>query len=217
MTKDSIINTVLLLPIIKSMGEVTVDDKREALEALFESVKSDILISYDWPFAIKESTKNSVVDQASYQLKGDDNDCRQIVNVRYGSSEILLNKRRQVDMDEYMDGRTISTELFWLDDGFFDGYPKIKIVDTPDAVEVIKYRYRAKDVPISVFPSQFEQAFIHGMSSSIEPSFLPLYKKAIDRLIDNYGYGGGEDDPIKLDPLVQYRNNRRSTKFGYGG
>lgn len=206
-----------MLPKIRAIQEVNVDDKRKSCESLFESVISDILITYDWPFAIKESTEDSVADQASYQLRGDD-DCRQVINIRFGDDEILLDKRRLVDMDEYSDGRTFSSELFWVEDGFFDGFPKVKIIDTPDASgDAILYRYRAKNIELSSFPDQFEKAFIYGIASAIEPQFLPLFNKSLDRLIDNYSYGGGEDDVMKQDPLVVYRNNRRSEKFGYGG
>lgn len=216
--KDSIVDTVLMLPQIRAIGEVSVDDKRKAAEALFNSVKNDILITYDWPFAIYEATESTVADQASYLLKGAESDCRDIINVRYGDDDILLDKRRRVDMDEYLDGRTISSVLFWMDDGYLDDYPKIKLVGTPStAGETIRYRYRPKDVPLTRFPEQFEKAFILGIATGIVPSYNGLFNKALDRLIDNFDVGGGEDDQVKQDYLVVHRNNRRSTKFGWGG
>lgn len=218
MIKSDIVNTVLMLPPILVIEELNVDDKRSSIEALFESVQKDILISFDWPFAIKEATENSVEGQASYQLKGEDDDARQIINLRFGSDNKLLDKRRLVDMDEYLEGRTISSVTFWIEDGFFDGFPKVRLVSSPTSTgETITYRYRAKEIALSSFPSEFEQAFIYGIAAVIAPSYLVFFNKALDRLIDSYNYGGGEDDQVKQDPVIIYKNNRRSIKFGYGG
>ena len=215
MNKNSLINSVLLLPVIRAVS-MTEAEKRSGLEAQLPSITSKILYSYDWDFAVDEETATSVIDQGSYTLKGKTNDARSIINIRYGSNLKLIDKMRQVDYDEWSTGRTISTVIKWVPDGIHQGFPRIRLYSAPTASgDAIKYRYRRKDITLSEFPDDFDYVFESGLAMRIIPSFDSLFRDDLGDLIKMYDFGGGEDNQVKQDPLITHHNNRRARLFGW--
>ena len=217
MTEQQIVDVVIYQPTIRAMqGED--NEKRRSIETIIPMVTDEISVSYDWDFVLAKAVETSVANQPDYVLKGNNRDCRDIINIRFGDNNKLLNKRDAVDLDEYLDGRTISTVMIWTPIARKFGFPQIKLTDAPDSsTDDITYRYRRKDVPLSEFPDEFLYVFISGVMKNMVPQFRGLFKDDINNMIRRYSGEGGEDDPAKQDPLIVYRNNRRSNMFGYGG
>lgn len=217
MTEAEIVNTVLMNTDIRAL-ELTLDQKRDAVQSLFETTLDEIVIAYDWDFSTDTADESIVADQASYTLKGNSGNCRDIINIRYGSttSLSLLDKRSPIDYDEWITGRSVTTVSIWVPDGRSNGKPKVTIVKTPtDATKILRYRYRRNDIAFSDFPEEFSFVIISGLLKRMLPAYTPVYKKDLDLMIDRYSGGGGEDNPVKQDPLIVHLNNQRARKFGY--
>ena len=217
MNQDALISAVMLMPAIRGIT-MSDSEKRTALEAQLPSVKTKILYSYDWDFAIDEKSTVTVADQAAYVLKGNANDCRDIINIRYGSSAILIDRMRQVDFDEWYTYRTLTSVAKWVPDGREEGFPRVRLYSTPSvAGEAILYRYRRTDVTISEFPDDFAFVFQSGLAMRMIPGYDKVFKDDLGDMIKMYNFGGGEDNQIKQDPSIVLRNNKRATLYGYGG
>lgn len=207
------------MPAIKALSD---DDsgKRSALRAMLPEVKKKVLYSHDWFFAIDEADESTVADQADYILHGNNMDCRDIINVRYGAdadSLELLDKRSGIDLDEWLTDRSQTAVAVWTLAGLDHSFPKIKLVGAPSVSDyLIRYRYRKANVPDSDIPDDFSYLMITGLVSRLIPAYEPVFERDLKTMIDHYSYGGGEDNPAKQDPLVVSRNNRRATKFGWG-
>jgi len=206
------------MPAIKALSPDE-GGKRNALVVLLPEVKKRVLYSYDWYFAIDEADSLSVADQAEYTLKGNNNDCRDIINIRFGSSATslsLLDKRSGIDLDEWLTGRSQSGVAIWTPSGLSHEFPKIKLIGTPGYSDyIIRYRYRKSNVADSDIPIDFSYLMISGLVARLLPAYEPIFDKDLKTMIDHYSYGGGEDNPVKQDPLVVHRNNRRASKFGW--
>ena len=129
LTQDGLLSQVLSLPLIVDIKQ---DEtiKRSAAIAAIPSVIDEVLTSYTWPFSTGTSSTTSVATQSQYTLEGANQDARDIINVKYNTD--LLQERNQVDMDEWLDERTLSDIEFWQPDGYVNNFPRIKILATPD-------------------------------------------------------------------------------------
>ena len=215
MTEQNIVSVVLMLPVVQGI-EIPVDQKRDALRALMPGALDEVVMAYDWRFAIDKATESSVADQADYTLEGNNGDCRDIINVKYDGD--LLTKMRQVAWDEYITDRTHTGVNTWIPTAPVNGFPTITIKATPStADEDITYRYRRKNVPIQDFPDEFGFVLVSALTKRIVPEYTAVYDNDLEEMINRYAYGGGESDQIKQDPKVVAKNNRRSRLMGFGG
>ena len=213
--QDTLLNQVLSLPLIV---EIKQDEtiKRAAAIAAIPSVINEVLTSYTWPFMIGTSSTTSVANQSQYVLEGANQDARDIINVKYDSD--LLQERNPVDMDEWLDERTLSDIEFWQTDGVVNGFPRIKIMATPDtAGDTIDYRYIKNNLDLEDVPDEFDFVLSRGIASYLHPSYYGVYEKAIKKMIDHFSVSGGGERVAQLDRHLIWLNNRRVNKMGWGG
>ena len=100
MTTNDLVNIIEAMPDIRIIDMVAAN-KRKAIQQLVPVALDEVVVSYDWDFATDVADKDTVADQAEYTLEGNDDDCRDIINVRYGTTSdgfVLLDKKRPVDM-----------------------------------------------------------------------------------------------------------------------
>jgi len=221
MTTNDLINIVEAMPDIRVIDMVPAN-KRKAIQQLVPVALDEVVVSYDWDFATDVADETTVANQAEYTLKGNGNNCRDIINLRYGTTSdgfVLLDKMRPVDVDAFVSGRTVTGVGAWTPHGRSSaGFPKVKILNAPSgSTNILRYRYRRKNVNISEFPENFKFVLIGAIVKRLIPAFDVVYQRDLETMIDHYAMSGGEDMPAALDPVLIARNNERSRLFGWGG
>ena len=219
MTTNDLVNIVEAMPDIRIIKMVAAN-KRKAIQQLVPVALDEVVVSYDWDFATDVADESTVADQAEYTLKGNDTDCRDIINLRYGTTSdgfVLLDKMRPVDVDAFVSGRTVSGVGAWAPFGRASGgFPKVKILTAPSgSTNVLRYRYRRNDVTINEFPENFKFVLIAAVVKRLIPAFDAVYQRDLETMIDHYSMSGGEDLPASLDPVLIARNNERAGMYGY--
>ena len=216
-----------LVNIIEAMPDILIIDiepakKHKVIQQLVPVALDEVVVSYDWDFATDVADDSTVANQAEYTLKGNGENCRDIINLRYGTTSdgfVLLDKKRPVDMDDFVSGRTLTGVGWWIPFGrSSSGFPKVKVFNAPSgSTNVLRYRYRRKDVSINEFPDNFKFVLIAAVVKRLIPAFEIVFRRDLETMIDRYSMSGGEDQPSPLDPVLIARNNERSRMFGYGG
>lgn len=207
------------IPAVRITFGKDVQEMRDAVRRQVTDIVGQVITAHDWAFTLGVADKTTVANQAEYELKGSNKDCRDIINVRYGSgtSFRILDKLRPVDMDEMLTDRVVSGIGWWYVKGISsNGYPIVTIVSTPaGATDTIRYRYRKKDLGIGAFPDEFSPVLVYGVTARFVPEYYSVYERELDKMIDRYSAPGGEDNPAKLAPRIVRRNNRRGQLYGY--
>lgn len=189
--------------------------REEALKRHTIDVVDQIASVHDWAFvmAVDDDTTDG---SSEYTLKGANNDCREIINIRFGQTSFeLLDKKSAVDMDEWLTGRDPSGTHWWYMSGRASGgFPKVTLVDTPASGYTIRYRYRKK-VKIDDFVDEFSYLFVLAVAARLLPGYQELYNQELGKVISRHEVGGGEDDPARKNHWITRQNNMRAGKFGY--
>lgn len=218
MTTDDIVRIIETNPAVQQI-QLDAAEKRQAIEKLVPVAVDELVIRYDWDFATDTADETIVADQSDYTLRGNNNDCRDIINIRYGTSTSLelLDKKRPVDADEFLSGRSVSGVGFWVPNGrSADGFPKISVHATPSTSgKILRYRYRRNDVTINRLPDNFLWVLLSGILKHLIPAYSAVYEHDLKVMIDRYEMPGGEDMPVQIDPVLVDRNNERAKLYGY--
>lgn len=189
--------------------------REKAIKRQTIDVVDQIASAHDWAFvmAVDDDTTDGT---AEYTLKGANEDCREIINIRYGQTDFeLLDKKSAVDMDEWLTDRDPSGTHWWYMSGRDGGgFPKVTLVDTPASAYTIRYRYRKK-VTISVFPDEFSYLFVLAVAARLVPAYRELYDKELGKVMSRHEVGGGEDDPARRNYWITRQNNSAASKYGY--
>lgn len=217
---DSLARLIVITPEIRAI-DIAPEDKQEAVTAYIPMVVMEVSMAHpDFDFAVDvcDYPGGSVLSQADYVLRGNNRDCRSIINIRYGSSYYLLDQMRPVDVDEFLTNRTHTSTTIWTMVGREDGFPKIKLIDAPStAGEVIRYRYFKKNIDVSEFPEEFINVIISGVIAKFSPTYRAIHLKDLSDMISYYSPSGGEDNPAKQDPETVRRNNSRYSRMAWLG
>ena len=78
------------------------DDFYKDASQLVPSVVSFVSSQFDFGFNVNESEQTITIDQVDYTLKGANNDCRDVINIRYGSgtdNDSLLEEVTALKLD----------------------------------------------------------------------------------------------------------------------
>ncbi len=213
-----LVQLVVDLPKIQRLPFKLPTEIKDAVTRHAADIVDQVSMAFDWEFTLGVADQAMVAAQAEYELKGN-KDCRDIINVRYGSTSswALLDKLRPVDMDAMLSDRTVTGVGWWYISGrSTNGYPKITIVATPgDVTKSIRYRYRKKDIGLGSFPEEFAPVLIAALVARFIPAHTGIYEHEIAKMVDRYAVPGGEDNPAPLAAHIITRNNRRAQKYGY--
>ena len=216
MTADDIIHLVDSMAAIRAVYPDAVD-RKDTVRAVVDDVVSQIASAYDWAFVLDVADETTDGTAAEYSLQGNRKDCRDIINIRFGQTDFeLLDKKTAVDMDEWLTDRDPSGTHWWYPSGRdSNGFPKITLVDTPDADYTIRYRYRKGNVNLGDFPPEFSNVFVLATAARLLPDMQALYERELGKVISRHSAGGGEDDPARRNYWIMRHNNATASKFGY--
>lgn len=220
MTTTEVKRLVEKLPLIRVMEGLAANEKADVIESYIPIALDKIFRDYDWQFVIKTADESLVEDQADYVLRGENDDCRDIVSILYGNTSygwVPLDKKNLVDYDIWVEYRNPTGVELWIPSGYSDtGFPKVTLVATPtDDSYSIRYRYRRNDLQIDDFPDDFADVLIYGVALWLVPDYVRLYRDALSKMIERQEAGGADDQPAHLDPVIRERNRNRSGRMGW--
>ena len=203
------------------------DQKSAAIQAYAQAAVDRVAMRHDFNFAIGETTDATVASQSDYTLHGNQDDCREIINVRYGDDDELLDKYEgvQYDVDLGLFNAPTTPQL-WYEIQAVNGFPTIRIVGTPTTVETLKYRFRRKNIPIAEYPEEWGFVladFVLAMIADIFKSkdgqtvtydFWGVAEKSMREMINGYRReGGGSPKRIQIDHVARVANIRRNRLY----
>ena len=202
---------------------MTRDDFDTIINSLVSPITERVVIAYDWDFVFSSESLTTTADESEYVLRGTNNDCRDIINIRYGTGrgEVIerlnyLEADRREGGDESTGADPDSSDVYGyvLHGRSDDGFPKIKLYDTPVRSNTLTYRYRKSGLSIADFPSEFDFVFRDFMIGQFEPSYFGLAERALDELKARYKIGGDEYETVRMHPTIEAGNIRRNDNMG---
>jgi len=220
MTLQELVKKAVASSYIKALAKDVRPSKTE-LTDYAGLIGNEVAARHDWDFVLSQADKTTVADQAEYTLKGNANDCRDVVNIRYQADGVtsfsLLERKRPVDMDAFLSNRDVTGVGWWYVSGRdSSGFPKVTIIDPPAAAgETLRYRYRKNNIGVAEFPDEFWGVLLSCLIGKFVPSQVGLYEKLLRIMIDRYAVSGGEANPARLDPKVVQLNNKIGGLYGY--
>lgn len=191
--------------------------------SLLDPIVERMANAYDWDFVFDEATESTEVDENEYTLSGNNDDCKNIVNVRFGSGRgkvleklntLITDRREGYDSDITTSFDTGTVYGYTLQGRSDEGFPKIQIFDTPGEVKTLTYRYRRNGLSISEFPADFGYVVLDYMKAQFDPAFLMVAKSSMNELIARYKPGGDEIEHVRRDPVEEAGNIRRTNLGG---
>lgn len=201
-------------------GGMKRQDSDKMVDSISAVIANDIGLSHNWGFAVDTASTTSVSGTSEYTLKGNNNDCRSIINLRWGENEgVVLREYDQLEFDRKLSadnedentGDQFAYTIFKYDSS---GFPKIKIYNTPTEAKAITYRYYKKGMNIEDLPEHFLGVIVSGVKSQIDERLLPLYQEQLNKMIDEYSPGGEYYASFRKDPRIVSGNQRRARLRG---
>lgn len=217
MNVNDIAKVIAAVPANRALGDESY--WRDVTANILPSVIDEVTQAFDWDFSITEDTSQSTVaDTAEYTLQGKNKDLRDIVTIRLGTKSSVLQKMRRLDaMDLLENGSNIGSVSAWYQSGVdSSGYPKVVLIDTPTTIETLKVLYRKRDIPIELFPANFQWVLKAGVISYVQPETRIVFMDAIKRMIKRHRVGGKDYNPAQLDPQIVQANRELNDLYGTG-
>jgi len=194
-------------------------DADRVVASIANVVSNDISLTHQWGFAIDEASTSSENGTAQYTLRGKNDDCRSIINLRWGDGNgFVLREYDVLELD-----RELSSDRDTSDDtGAIFGYtipkystsrfPIVEIFGTPSSVETIPYRYYKKNISIAVLTEHFLGLVLAGIQAKLDAKIAPEYHYLLDKMVDEYSPGGEGYASFRRDPRITAGNIRRSQR-----
>lgn len=221
MNETITMRTVWAKPMIRRVFEGKyanfVKDARVSLQAVVDVIAT----AHDFDFTVDTATESVVVNQVEYTLEGNDTDCRDVINVRFGdggSDDPVLDRKDYLEQDRRLGtGETESPDMssYIVYGASEDGFPKITLNANPtDASKILTYRYRKSKITISNIPDEFKMVTIDGLTSMFIPAFAAAFDVSLNNMVMRHKVGGDDYSTVRRDPKIESGNVRRNGLYG---
>jgi len=209
---------------IKDSGlDLDAADLAEAIDVDIDIAVGQILLAYPWDFAVAWDTVACVADEDEYTLKGRDQECWSVFEVKYGTganydSYIPLTKKRPADLSDYSALHSMTEVEVWAAVGRDGRFPRIRVVAAPSSADYsLRYGYHRAGIGYNELPSDaFIAPIIMGVRWLWGFASEQEFADSITRVIGGYDRPAQpEERKVILDPLMRARNRLRNRKFGY--
>ncbi len=215
MTVDELINLVSALPSAREAGDKSYWSG--VIPAIVGNVVDEIAMSHDFDFTINEYSTTTTSGQAEYTLTGENHDLRDIIAIRYDSTEVMQRMRRLDAYDLLDEDSTIGSVSVWYQSGVdSSGFPKVTLVDTPSATKTLKVTYRKRNIPLSAIPNDFGWVIAQGVIAWVDPRSRGDFNVALRKMIRRYQFGGKDVNLAQMDPHIARTNVEISDLNGAG-
>lgn len=192
---------------------------KNVVSSMLPHVLDEIATSFDWDFALNEySSVTTVSGTAEYALEGQYADMRDIVSIRYGTTNKVLQKFRALDAhDLLVDGTSFGGVGAWYQSGVdSNGFPKVILMDTPSEAKSLTVMYRKKNIPLAAFPPDFGYVIARGVLSWVSDAKRLFFEMALKKMIKRHKVGGKDYNPMQMDPQIVRTNNDIADLYGVG-
>jgi hypothetical protein len=183
-----------------------------------------LAVSHEWDFAIGWDTLACTADEDEYTLKGPDQECWQVFEIKIGTGTDYddyepLTKKRPADLSDETFIKGVSEVQFWSPIDRDGKFPKVRIVAAPSSADYnLRYGYYRADIGYQEIPSDLFLAplivivrWLWGMATEME------VQAALKLAIAKYDKPAQpEENLVILDPDMRARNRERNSRFGYG-
>jgi hypothetical protein len=228
MNKDIYLNMVMNKPAFRAM-QIEAGERTATAELYMQSAIDKVATYFDFPFAIATHTELTVAAQSEYEFHGANEDCRDIISIRYDTGEMELEEYTRGELDaKYGSFESIPSEpVLWVRESDRNGFPLIRLVGA-DAVggKNLKYRYRRKNIGINEYPDEWVDVLITAQMTIMMDAFRveggPFtfgdfdrkFAKKISRMVSQYEKGSGSERPALLGWGTMNRNIERNKLHG---
>ena len=177
---------------------------------------TEVVMAYPWDFAIKQTTFNTVVNQASYTLTGLKDDCLVLYYLENTATGKQIISKTIASMNEIRnDNSSIEAGKYWIPDGRDGEFPKAKIVDTPDSVDSITYQYWRNDIDITELAPNFDALLIECLAKRFASSRTAEYDRQLVEIMKNYERPNNKVSVAVLDSQVELNYLKYRTLNGW--
>lgn len=234
MERQEYIDAVISRPAAQAW-QADAPEKKKAVEASIDIALNRVLTAFDFPFVVDNASGTTEANVADYVLKGNNSNARDIISIRFGSDNNLMDEKSLLEHDDWMSGQstTPSTTGYWVQIGEQQGFPLIHFVGTPSGETTFNYRYRIKELDIANFPKVWHGVIIALIESELFGSagvassekqfrsanpalFVEIADRRLAQMIDDYSkHGGDVDQNYPTDLRWRKKNRRRNAMFGY--
>lgn len=215
------VHKVVINGVVETMGHSRQEVER-AVHNLIGPIVDEIVTSHDWDFACDVVTDDTtVINQSEYTFTGNNNDCRDIINIRYGSGRgVVLDELNTLKTDrregeDVANSTDVGSVYGYTPFGrSADGFPKVQLFDTPIEAKTLKYRYRKSGLNIGNIPDYFGFVVRDFMRAEFDPGYQAKAENRLAAMVARYKVGGDTPDVARLDPQIEAGNVRRKANQG---
>ena len=180
-------------------------------------------------FCQGRDTKTVVASTSDYNLTGSDDDCAEVLSIRYGTELLLLEHLRQADYERKKTaGYWFGSPSAWMDAGRKNQAPMITMIGTPEEDSSFEYRYRRNNLTIEEFPNDWYWVLVKVTLAELVAMFKDKNGRVIQSnmpseaagaimfMVSNYRrYPENKNWQMPADPVTANRNNKRNRLYGY--
>lgn len=214
MQTDDVVKIISSMPDLRDQGE---QYWTRVVAAVAPMVVDEIVTAHDFDFALNTYSLTWPAT-AEQTLTGEDNDLRDIVAIRYGSDNDVLQRMRLLDaLDFLQNGGSIGSVAAWYQSGTDNaGMPKVTLIDTPTTSATVRVTYRKKDLTIRHIPDEFGYVLVEGILSTLYPARRRLFERALRKMIYRHKVGGKDYMQVSADPHIVGMNQDVADLYGTG-
>ena len=218
MTLTNLVTELLRKPLIAKL-DLPTPEKKKLVKDEITRMLDLIIAEYDFPFTRGESTFTTIADVSDYVLKGEKSDCRDVTNMRYGTTNRPLKEWRPVDYDRRYANEATATDIVgWYTGSHSGQYPRVTILGTIGGGTVITYRYTLRNFTMEMYPEDWLYVLKDLVVSVVFPDNIILARRATrsqKKMIKHFEKGGGEENPIVMSKAWRSRNIERNKSYGF--
>ena len=194
-----------------------------AVQNLIGPIVDEIIVRHDWDFTCDVTTTTSVSGTSEYTLSGKSGDCRDIINIRFGSGRgYVLDELNFLQTDRREGETTSGTSDSGTVYGYTlfgrspDGFPLIQIFDTPTSAETITYRYRRTGLNLDNIPDSFGFVVRDFLRAEFDGGYLAKAESRLNEMVSRYKIGGDSPYIMRMAPAIERGNVRRANDLQGG-
>ncbi len=195
------------------------EEREKALRRQVPMAADRINLAHDFDFNCHFVDMTSVADQAVYQCKGNNEDCRDIITIQYGEDADTLDTLKEytpTDRDDRYNTMGASDVAFWSPYKRKGTFPQFELVAAPnEAGKMIRVRHRFKGVTVIDFPGEFDWLLNLSLLSIIVPEYETVFQNELGFMIKHHQGSGREDSRLRIDSVQEARNAHNSSLPGY--
>lgn len=212
---NKVVTIITSLPISKTSGDQTY--WKQATPQLAAPVVDEIARAFDWDWLIRvDDSHSTVANTSTYTIQGSEKNIFDIVSIRIGDT--VLSRYRTLDGHDLLaGGAQFGGVKAWFQDGVDSGgFPKIRLLDTPEATHTLKVMFRRANIGVAEMPDHFAGTVAYGILAMMDPKYDVIYQRKLKEKIARHKLGGKDINLVQIDPHIVQTNNTIAELYDVG-